>query len=56
MMYQENMSMKCIPPNTLLLYGTFMGFTVVYLFFLFMIQNIDCGYSLEPIYVLSNDI
>ena len=24
------------------------GFTGVYLFFVFCIQNIDCGYSLEP--------
>ena len=31
-----------------------MGNTGVYLFFLFLLQNIDCGYSLEPtIYVLS---
>ena len=30
-------------------------FTEVYLFSLFLLQNIDCGYSLEPltIYVLS---
>ena len=28
------MSMKCINPNIPLLYGTFMGFTGVYLFFL----------------------
>ena len=25
-----------------------MGNTGVYLFFLFLLQNIDCGYSLEP--------
>ena len=24
------------------------GFVGVYLFFLFLLQNIDCGYSLEP--------
>ena len=24
------------------------GFTRVYIFFLFLLQNIDCGYSLEP--------
>ena len=24
------------------------GFTRVYLFLLFLLQNIDCGYSLEP--------
>ena len=25
-----------------------LGFTGVYFFFLFLLQNIDCGYSLEP--------
>ena len=25
-----------------------LGFAEVYLFFLFLLQNIDCGYSLEP--------
>ena len=25
-----------------------LGFVGVYLFFLFLLQNIDCGYSLEP--------
>ena len=25
-----------------------LGYAVVYLFFLFLLQNIDCGYSLEP--------
>ena len=25
-----------------------LGFARVYLFFLFLLQNIDCGYSLEP--------
>ena len=32
------------------------GYAGVYLYFLFLFQNIDCGYSLEPprpIYVLS---
>ena len=24
------------------------GYSGVYLFFLFLLQNIDCGYSLEP--------
>ena len=34
-----------------------LGFAGVYLFFLFLLQNIDCGYSLEPptIYVLSKN-
>ena len=25
-----------------------LGYGVVYLFFLFLLQNVDCGYSLEP--------
>ena len=25
-----------------------LGYTRVYLFFLFLLQNLDCGYSLEP--------
>ena len=29
------------------LYIEKMGFALVYLFFLFLLQNIDCGYSLE---------
>ena len=33
-----------------------MGFTGLYLIFLFLIQNIHCGYSLEPtMYVLSKN-
>ena len=28
-----------------------LGFTGVYLFFLFLVQNIDCGYSLELCFV-----
>ena len=30
------------------LYIAELGFTAVYLFSLFLFQNIDCGYSLEP--------
>ena len=37
---QENMSVK--------FYIEKLGFAGVYLFFLFLFQNIDCGYSLEP--------
>ena len=36
-----------------------MGFAGVYLFFLLVIQNIDCGYSIErvpTIYVLSKNM
>ena len=40
------MSMKCMPPKTALVYGK-LGFAGVNLSFLFLIQNIDCGYSLE---------
>ena len=29
-------------------YTTKLGYAGVYLFFLFLLQNIDCGYSLEP--------
>ena len=33
-----------------------LGYAGVYLFFLFLLQNIDCGFSLEPtIYVLSKN-
>ena len=42
------MSVKCISPHTpLYFYIVKVGFTGVCLFFLFLIQNIDCGYSLE---------
>ena len=30
-----------------------LGYAGVYLFFLFLLQNIDCGYSLEPEAVLT---
>ena len=43
---------KTCPCNVYLLkphvYVIKLGKTGVYLFFLFLIQNIDCGYSLEP--------
>ena len=29
-------------------YKAKLGYAGVYLFFLFLLQNIDCGYSLEP--------
>ena len=62
--HHENMSMKCIPPETPLLYrktGVCRGQPI---FFLILPQNIDCGYSLEPprrdcvptINVLSNNV
>ena len=45
--HQENMSVKCIPlkPH---FYIVKLGYAGVYLFFLFLLQSIDCGYSLEP--------
>ena len=41
------MSVQCIPlkPH---FYIVKLGYAGVYLFFLFLLQNIDCGYSLEP--------
>ena len=45
--HQENMSVKCKPPQTHF-YIAKLGYAGVYLFFLFLLQNIDCGYSLEP--------
>ena len=35
-------------PHTPHFYIVKLGFTGVYIFFLFLLQNIDCGYSLEP--------
>ena len=35
-------------PLTPQFYTEKVGFTRVYIFFLFLLQNIDCGYSLEP--------
>ena len=35
-------------PLTPHFYREKVGFTRVYIFFLFLLQNIDCGYSLEP--------
>ena len=58
--HQENMSCNIYPliPH---FYIAKLGYAGVYLFFLFLLQNIDCGYSLEPprrvptIYVLSKN-
>ena len=43
----ENMSVKCIPlePH---FYIAKLGCVGVYLFFLLLLQNIDCGYSEQP--------
>ena len=45
--YQENLSVKCVPLK-LHFYIAKLRYAGVYLFFLFLLQNIDCGYSLEP--------
>ena len=37
-----------VHPLTPHFYIVKLGFTGVYIFFLFLLQNIDCGYSLEP--------
>ena len=46
-LHQENMSMKGIPlePD---FYIEKLGFVGIYLLFLFLLQNMDCGYSSEP--------
>ena len=43
-------------------YNSKLGYAGVYLFFLFLLQNLDCGYSIEPpqrgsssVYVLSKN-
>ena len=36
------------PLNPMFIYIVKLGYAGVYLFFLFLLQNIDCGYSLEP--------
>ena len=46
-MHQENMSVYVYPVE-LHFYIVKLGYVGVYLFFLFLLQNIDCGYSLEP--------
>ena len=45
--HQENMFIKCIPRKTPL-FAVKLGFAGLNLFFSPLIQNIDCGYSLEP--------
>ena len=49
-------SMKCMPPYTPLLYSK-LGYAGIYLFFLFLFRDIDCGLSLHvpTIYVLSKN-
>ena len=49
----ESKSKKTCPCNEYSLkphlYQAKLGYAGVYLFFLFLLQNIDCGYSLEPL-------
>ena len=45
--HKESKPVKCIPPYTPLLYRK-IGVGRDRPIFLFLIQNIDCGYSLEP--------
>ena len=51
-MYDKNYITKTCPCNVYPLEPHFyiakLGYAGVYLFFLFLLQNIDCGYSLEP--------
>ena len=46
--HQENMSVKRVHPLKPHFYIAKLGYAGVYLFLLFLLQNIDCGYSLEP--------
>ena len=41
--HPENMSVKYIPPLTPLFLIAKLGYAGVYLLFLFLLQNIDCG-------------
>ena len=45
--YHDNMSVQCIPHHNPF-FIVKLGCTEVYLFCLVFIENIDCGYSLEP--------
>ena len=46
--HRENMSIQYIPPYTPLLYSKTGVCRGIPIFLKFLIQNIDCGYSLEP--------
>ena len=46
--YQGNMSVKCIPPFSPLLYSENGVYRGIPIFFLFLVQNIDYRYTLEP--------
>ena len=38
-----------IPSYIPILYKVKLGYTGIYIFFLFLVQNIDCGYSSEAV-------
>ena len=46
--YQDNISVYYIPPYTPLIYSKTGICRGIPIFFLFLLQSIDCGYSLEP--------
>ena len=46
--HHANNSVKWIPPYTPLLYSKTGVYRGLYYFLLFLLNNIDCGYSLEP--------
>ena len=46
--HQNKMSMTCIPPCTPFLYSNTGVWRGIAIFFLFLLQNIDCWYLLEP--------
>ena len=46
--HQENMSVKCLPPYTPLLYSKTGVYRGIPIFLIFVPKHIDCGYSLEP--------
>ena len=50
MFHQDNMSV-CFIPLTFHFYIVKLGFTGVYIILLFLLSNIGCGYSLEPLYI-----
>ena len=45
--HQENMFVKCLPPLNPTFIQQNLGMQGYTHFFLFLLQNIDCGYSLE---------
>ena len=46
--HHENMPVSFWPPWTPLLYSKTGVYRILHCFFLFLLKNIDCGYSLEP--------